>query len=308
MHQDVKGLIFDIQRFCVHDGPGIRTTVFMKGCPLRCAWCHNPESQSSHRELFFTSQLCIGCRQCEETCPLHAGRQALARRASGSSECQLCFRCAEACPAGAIEGVGREMSVQEVMKELEKDRIFYEESGGGITVSGGEPMAQPAFTHALLHACTTGHLSTCVETSGFGSWDVFERSLPLVDLFLWDLKETDPDRHRLWTGIPLDPILRNLRSVDRLGARSHLRCVLVHGANMRPDHLQGIVEIYHGLQHCEGIELLAYHELGASKQARLGLCRQETGWRVPSQEDMEAAKRVLQEAGCQVSQPTSAGP
>lgn len=183
------GLVFDIQRFCTHDGPGIRTVVFLKGCALDCPWCHNPESKSSHPELFYTPSLCIACGKCVEVCPAQAhviqdGMHGFDRR-----KCIVCLRCSEACPALALETAGKEMTPEQVMAVVERDRVFYDESGGGITISGGEPTVQFEFTKKLLQAARESKFHTCIETSGVGAGEKYLELLPLVDLFLWDIKE-----------------------------------------------------------------------------------------------------------------------
>lgn len=266
----VTGLVFDIQRFCIHDGPGIRTAVFLKGCPLACPWCHNPESQSTARELFYTPTLCIGCGACVAACPHGVHRAIDGAHSMDRSHCALCFGCAEACPTAALEPVGRGMTVAEVMAEAERDRVFYEQSGGGITLTGGEPLAQPAFSLALLDAARGSGLHSCVETCGFASRETVLSAAQRADLLLWDIKDTDPDRHSRTTGAPLEPILDNLRAVDREGHEALLRCILVEGVNLEAAHLDGIAALWGELGHCQGVEILPYHALGRSKVERLG--------------------------------------
>lgn len=283
----------DIQRFCTHDGPGIRTTVFLKGCPLDCFWCHNPESKSLANELFYTPSLCIACGYCIANCPEHAHALTDSAHVFDRSLCRACMTCAEGCNSRALESVAREMSVEQVLAEVEKDRAFYEESGGGLTLSGGEPTAQMEFTLELTSRAKAIGISTCIETCGFGPTERFLSLVPLVDLFLWDIKDTDDQRHLANTGTPLAPILDNLRQVDRAGGPSILRCLLLAGVNLNETHLDRIAAIYRQLSHCAGIELLAYHPLGGSKLERLGYPPRPSPDLTPSSEAMSAACAYL---------------
>lgn len=285
------GTIFDIQRFCTHDGPGIRTVVFLKGCPLDCAWCHNPESKHRRRELFHTPRLCIGCGKCVALCPEGAHRMTEERHVFDRAMCRECMTCAEGCYARALEVAGREMTAEDVIAEVEKDRVFYEESGGGMTLSGGEPLYQFEFTRAILQGA--GGLHTCVETCGFGPSRHFLEIVPLVDLLLWDVKDTDEARHEANTGVPLAPILDNLRAVDEAGGVTILRCLLIDGVNLDERHLDRVAGIHRSLRNCRGIELLRYHALGESKHARLGIERTSDSLREPTPEQMDTAKEYL---------------
>ena len=287
------GTVFDIQRFCTHDGPGIRTTVFMKGCPLDCWWCHNPESKSRQRELFYTPHLCIACGYCASVCPAGAHSITDAGHAFDRDKCRLCLQCAEKCFAGSLEVAGREMTAVQVVAEVEKDRIFYEESGGGMTLSGGEPTAQFEFTREILEGARTMGIHTSVETCGFGVSARFVELVPLADLFLWDIKDTDESRHAENTGVPLAPILENLRLVDQVGGTTVLRCPLIPGVNLNDSHLDGLARIYGSLSNCLGIELLAYHALGDSKRARLGLPPSAFPNTEPDEDRLSAARSYL---------------
>ncbi len=262
----MTGMIFDIKRFAINDGPGIRTAVFLKGCPLRCLWCHNPESQRREPELSFLPEKCIGCGYCVSACPNGCFENGTFDR----SKCRSCGRCTEKCYAGARELIGRTASMQEVIEEVLKDRVFYENSGGGMTLSGGEPLFQPEFTAELLAAARKAGLHSCLDTCGFAPWDKLEPLLPNVDLFLYDLKESDPERHRQYTGVPLEPILENLARLDAAGGESILRCPVIPGLNDRDDHADGIARTANTLAHVREINLMPYHPLGESKLARLG--------------------------------------
>ncbi len=266
-----SGLVSDIQRFCTHDGPGIRTTVFLKGCPLDCFWCHNPESKSFAPGLLYTAYLCIACGYCVECCPEQAHSLVNEEHHFDRSRCRECLVCAAECYTGALERVGREMTAAQVLAVAEKDRAFYEESGGGLTLSGGEPVAQPEFALEICSLARAAGISVCIETCGFGPSERFLSLVPNVDLFLWDIKDTVEARHLTNTGGAFAPILDNLRAVDRAGGRAILRCVLIPGVNLNQQHLDGVAAVFGLLTNCGGIELLAYHPLGAAKLERLGV-------------------------------------
>ncbi len=265
----MNGMIFDIGKFALHDGPGIRTTVFLKGCPLRCLWCHNPESQSCRPEIFFRPEQCLGCGRCFSACPRHCHQMRGGSRLFHRESCNGCGRCAAECHSGALERVGRIMSVEEVIAEVLKDKLFYEKSGGGITLSGGEPLAQIEFTAALLQTAGEHNLHTCLETSGFAPPEEIMRLVPSVDLWLWDVKACPKDHPRL-TGVPAGPILENLHRLDRAGGNIILRCPLIPGVNDSPAHLTGIGELANSLRNVREIQLEPYHALGEGKRAHLG--------------------------------------
>ena len=271
------GRIFDIQRFSLHDGPGIRTTVFLKGCPLRCLWCHNPEGISSAPEVSFLPEKCMVCGECERVCEHRAHRIGANRQgievthAYDRSRCVTCGRCTSFCDMGALELVGRSVTVEEVMREVAQDRAFYLRSGGGMTVSGGEPLSQIDFTVALLEAAREQGIHRCVETSGFASWERFRPLLNLVNLFLFDWKETDPLRHQAFTGQSNSLIRDNLQALQQAGAKVQLQCPIVPGFNDRENHFAGIAALAQSLPNIEGVRLLPYHPLGESKLHRFGL-------------------------------------
>jgi len=266
----MRGTIFNIQRFSVNDGPGIRTTVFLKGCPLDCAWCHNPESKSSEPELSFDAKRCAGCGACAAVCPQGCHNLSDGDHALDRSRCGVCGRCVRDCIKGALSLIGRTAEAEEIIRDVLRDKTFFENSGGGMTVSGGEPLAQPAFLAELLRLAKENGLNTAVETSGFTAWKHLEAILPYTDYFLFDIKETDPDRHSEFTRAPLKPIHENLRKLDATGAAIILRCPLIPGYNVRDDHFEGIAAIANSLENVLRVELEPYHPLGASKARSIG--------------------------------------
>lgn len=265
----MTGTVFNIQRFCVNDGPGIRTTVFLKGCPLSCAWCHNPESKSPRPELFYDADQCVSCGRCVSLCPQKAHLMENGRHQLRRESCVRCMACAEThCPALAAAGETRR--AEDVMAEVLRDRPFYQASGGGMTLSGGEPFFQEAFALKLLRLAREAQVHTCVETCGFAPLSVLEQAARWVDLFLYDIKLTDPALHRQWTGVSNDRILENLRALDKMGAKTVLRCPVIPGVNDTPAHFQGVAKIANSLTHLQEIHLEPYHPLGVSKARRLG--------------------------------------
>jgi len=265
----MKGTVFNIQKFSINDGPGIRTTVFMKGCPLSCAWCHNPESKLARPEIFFDKAKCTVCGRCAAVCPLGAHRISDGTHLYEREICTACGRCADGCLVGALDKTGKKMSDEEVIAEVMKDEIFYETSGGGMTLSGGEPMMQLDFTLSLLKLAKENGLHTAMETCGYAKREAFEAVAPLVDLFLFDYKETSPEKHREYTGVTNELILDNLRYLDSLGKKIILRCPIIPGYNDRDEHLFGIGAAANALENILEINVEPYHPLGMGKSELL---------------------------------------
>lgn len=295
------GLVFNIMRFALHDGPGIRTTVFLKGCPLRCWWCHNPESESQEPEVLYFQERCIGCGECVRACP----HGALSLDAAGEhvvrdpSRCEPCGECAEACPTGARQLVGRRMTVAEVVREVAKDQVFFDESGGGVTISGGEPLMQPEFVEELLSALRGRRIRTALDTCGLAQPEVVERVRPHVDLFLYDLKAMDQATHLKYTGVKNDLILRNLASLAEAGSTVIVRLPVIPGVNDGGDQLDTLAGFMtaHGLR---DLDLLPYHRIGSDKYQRLHLEWRMEGVEPPDAEHLDALVARLAGAGLRV--------
>ena len=266
------GRIFDIQRFSIHDGPGVRTTVFLKGCPLRCLWCGNPESIDPQPQLSYVAEKCIACGECFKTCkPGALDKDADGKAVVARARCTNCGDCAPVCAPKALEMVGRDATADEVLEIVLRDRDYYTQSGGGLTLSGGEPVLQPDFAEALLNSAKNHGLHCCIETSGYAGWHVFEQLRPFVDLWLFDYKETDSNLHHQFTGRENETILERLRQLYATGAKILLRCPMIPGYNARREHLDGIIALARQLPKLHGVELLPYYDLWRGKLKRLGL-------------------------------------
>ena len=263
-------LIFDIKRFAINDGPGIRTTLFMKGCPLRCVWCHNPEGISPKPVKLYTKKKCIGCQSCVEICPQHN----LTLTADGIKEvgsCILCGKCTDECPTLALQMAGKEWEMDKLMEIVEKERKVMEDSEGGVTVCGGEPLMHPDYLIALLTELKRRGIHRTVDTTLFASEQTVERVMPLADLFLVDLKHMDCEKHKFYTGVPNEQILSNIRLISAAGARFWIRIPLIVGVNADDDNLKASADFLASLPNApECVNLLVYHDVGKGKHARMG--------------------------------------
>ncbi len=269
----MKGRIFRIQRFSIHDGYGIRTTVFLKGCPLRCLWCHNPESQRYEIELAYREERCTGCKDCIEVCDRNAlhwdyGSE---RLSVDWKLCNGCGRCVEACKTNALFLYGYDADAEDVVREVEKDSVFYRNSGGGVTFSGGEPYLQPDFLIEMLKLCKDRGIGTAVDTSGYTSWKNMERSLDLVDLFLFDLKDYNGRRHRNFTGVDNKLIIENLHKLLKsANVEVVIRIPFIPSCNFKSEEdYRGFLELLQRLD-AERVDVLPYHSLSRDKYRWLG--------------------------------------
>ncbi len=272
MADGTQGWVFDFKRFAVHDGPGIRTTVFLKGCPLRCNWCHNPEAISREPQLFFRPERCIECLACVEVCP--SGAQSVTadgNRDYARDMCDMSELCVDVCNSGALELAGRPMSVGEVMEVVRQDSEFYRQSHGGVTLSGGEPLLQAPFATALLSACTGEGIHTAVDTCGQLQWSTLERAAPFTSLFLYDVKDMLPERHKASTGVSNERIIDNLRRLSGTGVPIEVRMVIIPGVNDSDRQIEAAGRLFGGLANITGVRLLAYHAMAGSKYAALGM-------------------------------------
>ena len=284
--------VTDIQQGCTHDGPGLRTVVFLKGCPLRCRWCHNPETQSCKKELYYRPEKCIGCMTCTTICPQKGHTEKDGVHEFDPTDCIKCMACAENCPSGALEAASQSRELEDVMALVLADRVFYR-NRGGLTVSGGEPTMQWDGLIALLDRAKEEKISTCLETCGVFSEDRVVQLLNRVDLFLYDIKDTDAERLRKNTGADLSLVLENLKAIDAAGGQTVLRCILIPEVNLQESHALALAELYEKLKNCRYVELLPYHPYGLSKSEQLG--RSGVRFRQPEKEELETFAAVLQE-------------
>jgi pyruvate formate lyase activating enzyme len=283
-----SGTVFNVQRASFHDGPGVRTTVFLKGCPLSCPWCHNPEGIAARPEVLYGADRCLSCGACADACP-RVGGPLPAGAELGSDGCAACGACAQGCPTQARQIAGHSWTVGEVLGEVLRDRLAYDTSGGGVTFSGGEPLAQGAFLLACLDACRRAGLRTAVDTCGAASRDVAVAVAKRTHLLLWDVKHTDEARHRTLTGAPLAPILANLGAVAEIGVPIWLRVPVVPGMNDDDDNLAAVARLAAATPNVQRVSLLPYHHTGSGKLGRLG----RTGTAVPAANPAPARMRAL---------------
>lgn len=348
-------LVTNIQRYSVNDGPGIRTTVFLKGCPLSCAWCHNPESINPHQEFFFDEEKCVSCGSCAEACPEGAIRAPVERKritepevvplisSTGSiidklndgsfgtedtfdnykymaeraelvkqgpppemsppafdrDKCTSCMQCLDVCSSGALYLASQSRTLDDVYEEVLADQLFYETSGGGLTISGGEPLLQPDVTLALLKRARADCINTALDTTGFVKWETIERVLPYVDLILFDVKVFGEDKHKKWTGVSNTLVLENLKKIAATGTPIRIRCVIVHNVNYwEPEHPRAIVELAKSLgDSVVGIDIMPFHNFADKKYERLGLDYVFEGFPNLFNEDVEEYKAIMEQNG-----------
>jgi len=264
------GQIFSLQRYSLQDGPGIRTTVFFKGCPLRCAWCSNPESQNPYPEIMSRSQKCEGCGECAKACPRDAIKLVEGVARIDRSICDRCMDCVEACPRGALEVTGKGITIGEAVHECCQDEPFYRNSNGGVTLSGGEPLYQPEFALRLLKECKEKSLNTALDTCGYASWEILQGVLAYTDLILFDLKHLDPEMHRQGTGVGNAVILDNLKkTIDSGQTKMWVRIPLITGYNDSEEQMREVARTV-AKGPVEKVFVLTYHEWGKPKYGFLG--------------------------------------
>ena len=313
MAEEIYGNIYDIQKFSVHDGPGIRTDVFTKGCPLRCLWCHSPESQEFGPDLAWMDIRCIGLEygcKCVSSCPegaISAGEptptladpdKLITHPVVDWDKCTVCLKCAEVCPSKALYNTLRRMSVEEVMVEIRKDKKYYDKSGGGVTISGGEPMSQFEFTLAVAKQCKAEGIHVALDTTGFAPWEHFKEILPYVDLFLYDLKHMDSKRSEKLVGVPNELILDNARKIAAAGGRFQFRFPIIPKLNDSPENVRATAEFCKEVESAiDVVQLLPYHKMGEMKYVRLGRKYKLVNVEPPTNEFMEEQLKVFTDMG-----------
>ncbi|MDD2573750.1 MAG: trans-4-hydroxy-L-proline dehydratase activase [Bacillota bacterium] len=286
------GTIFNIQKYSIHDGPGIRTTVFLKGCPLSCWWCHNPESQRYGPQLVLWKERCIGCGDCTKACPEDAILPENTPPIIDEDKCSCCGACARVCPATALEIIGKAVTSEYVMKEIEKDLIFYDQSGGGVAFSGGEPLMQPEFLKSLLKECKKRDIHTVVDTSGYANWEILSAVSGITDLFLYDIKHMDDAVHTKTVGVSNRVILENLRKLAWIHNNINIRIPLVPGINDDQTNIHETAQFISSIN-IKDVNILPYHRTGIDKYGRLGREYRVADVREPSKEYVESIGKVF---------------
>jgi len=295
-----NGVIFDIRKYSIHDGPGIRTTVFFKGCPLRCWWCHNPEGQDVEPELVYRKSRCIGCDECSKNCQREAISLVAQSISLNREKCVPCNNCCRVCPSDALSIAGKQMSVKEILEEIEKDRTFYEESRGGVTFSGGEPLMQPDFLNALLKECKERAIHTAVNTCGFAQYEIIDRIRDKVDLFLYDIKTMDNRKHRKYTGASNEQILKNLKKLAESGSSIVISFPIIPGINDDDKNVTRTAKFISSLPNIQQVNLLPYHRAGIEKYKNLGKPYKLDKIQPPSNQRVKSVKEKMEAFGIRV--------
>lgn len=293
------GTIFDIKKYAINDGPGIRTTVFFQGCPLSCWWCHNPESQARTPTLMYRPNRCVLCGECAAVCPQN-GIRVNGSALTDRSKCDVCGTCAKICYHGAREVSGRKVTVEKVLVEIERETPFHDQSGGGVTFSGGEPLMQQRFLLALLRACRERDIHTVLDTCGYTTWETLDSIRGYVDLFLYDLKLMNDERHVQYTGVSNQPILENLKQLTGHRHPVYVRIPLIPGVNDDEENLRQSAKFLALLPSVTGVELMGYHDIAAAKYEALGMAYRLNETKPPTAKHMQQAGRILEGYGLKV--------
>lgn len=291
----LSATIFAIKRYALHDGPNIRTTIFFKGCPLGCHWCHNPEGMDFHTKIVSQPGKCVGCRECLDKCPEQILQLAPEGIRRNEDLCTSCRTCVETCPALVHEATGWRVGVDELLAEVKKDLPFFDQSGGGVTCSGGEPLCQPEFLLAFLAACGALGIHRTVDTSGFAPTDTLLRIAAVADLFLFDAKLMDGKRHELYTGVPNDLILKNLKALSATGIPIRIRIPLIEGVNADEDNIRATGALAAGCRGVAGIDVLPYHPSATAKYRKLNMTYQGKLFTTPPAGTLGRIVKILQQ-------------
>jgi pyruvate formate lyase activating enzyme len=296
---NITGLIFDIKRFAVHDGPGIRTTVFLKGCPLSCWWCHNPEGLKNKQEIIFYEYKCISCNKCIDICSKNALKKINNKLNRNYKICLSCGNCAEICPTASQQIIGRRLTPEKIIEEIEKDRLFFESSSGGVTFSGGEPLMQHTFIKETLKLCKKRGIHTALDTSGYSSTNAFNKTMKYTDLYLYDLKIFDDQKHERYTGVSNKSILKNLETLNKNKKEIILRFTIINDVTNTKENLNDITNFISSLKRINEINLLPFHDV-SEKYQRLGKEYKLKNIQPPSENEIEKIVELFEHRGLNV--------